>query len=291
MEAQDSAGKGSTDRNDQRRSGTRPWKIAIPFAVIAAAFYSQGRAYYEGYLDHLGISSSQFPLSTTDTYWEALKGWVLLVGKGVPAIWEAYPLYLTTVWKPLLAVVGMLSVLWLADRLGWRERLRTFVRTKQVGAKLKGSHLGLAILAMLAWMLSVPLLLMAAMLVVALFIVALVVPFDSLGHLGAQQYCETAASRVPVAHFAGDDRTSGTADKLSKARLLQCSSDFCALIRDGEAFVIPRQALQRADGVPVIPRTNNQKGSEVKKVVPQDQLCFKPGVAAASQQAHSVTLP
>jgi hypothetical protein len=282
MEGQNSADTDGTEhKDDQRKSSTKPWKIAIPFVVIAAAFYSQGRAYYEGYLDYLGISSSQFPLSTTDAYWEALMGWVLLVGKGVPAIWEAYPLYLATMWKPLLAVIVMIWLLWFADRCGWRERLRASLQTRQVGAKLKKRHLALAILAMSAWMLSVPVLLMGAMLIVALFIVALVVPFYSLGHTGAQQYCETAASRVPVAHFTGDERTAANGEKLSEARLLQCSSDFCALIREGEAFVISREALKRADGVPVVPTSSNKKTGEEKKVPLQGQLCYKPGRAEA----------
>jgi hypothetical protein len=79
----------------------------------------------------------------------------------------------------------------------------------QVGEKLKKGRFAVAILAMITWMLSVPVLLMSAMLIVALFVVALVVPFDDLGHLGAQRYCETAASSVPVAHFSVEGRTTG----------------------------------------------------------------------------------
>jgi hypothetical protein len=280
MQGQNSSDTDGTEhKDDRRKSSTKPWKIAIPSVVIVAAFYSQGRAYYEGYLDYLGISTSQFPLSTTDAYWEALMGWVVLVSKGVPAIWEAYPRYLAAIWMLLLAVILMNLPLWLADRYGLRERCRASLQAAQIGARLKKRHFGFAILAMTVWILSVPVLLMGAMFIVALFIVVLVVPFYSLGHTGAQQYCETAASRVPVAHFAGEERPAANGETSSEVRLLQCSSDFCALIREGKAFVIPREALNRADGVPIVPTSGNKKKGKVTKVPLQDQLCYKPANA------------
>jgi hypothetical protein len=269
-----------SEKNDAKAQ-IKPWRLAVPFTVIAAGFYAQGRAYYEGYLDYFGLSSSQFPVSTTDAYWEALKGWMLLVSKGVPAVWSAYPQYLKTMWQPMLAVLAMLALLWLAGRLGWRNRLRVRQQVNETKTKFSARHLALAGSAMLVWILSVPLLVMAAMFAIALFIVGLIAPFDGLGHVGAQRSCETEASRVPLVHFVGDDRLGANGKGLPPARLLQCGADFCALIRDGEAFVISRQSVQRTDGVSLMSGARDAKRNSGDKTVPSEsQLCYKPKQSA-----------
>jgi hypothetical protein len=273
MEEQCLANESHAEKEVHRgKCATKPWRLVIPFTVIAAGFYAQGRAYYEGYLSYFGISTSQFPLSTTDTYWEALKGWSIFVGKGVPAVWNAYPQYLLAVWMPLLFVVVVSMLLGLAERYGWLERMRLSSRSARVKTALKSRPLGLALLAMLTWVLAVPALVMMAMLFVALIIVAMIVPFDGLGHTGAQQYCETAAARVPVAHFV-DDSNPLAGGPAGAAHILQCSTDFCALIRAGEVFVIPRDAVKRVDGVEIMSSGATAKAKAVPK---KDQLCYKP---------------
>lgn len=258
----------------KEKRATKACRLVIPFTVIAAGFYAQGRAYYEGYLSYLGISISQFPLSTTDAYWEALKGWVVFVGKGLPAVWNAYPEYLLTMWMPILFGITVFVFFLFSEKYGWLDRLRISAHSARLKTALKSRQLGLAVMAAVVWVLSVQALVMMAMLFVALIIVTMVVPFDGLGRTGAQQYCETAAARAPVAHFVEDSHPLVSEAK-GVAHLLQCGADFCALIREGEVFVIPREALTRADGVEITPPSGAT--AKTRPVPKEQQLCYKPG--------------
>jgi hypothetical protein len=263
-------------QNTEPLNRTRPWRIAIPFTLIAAGFYAQGRAYYEGFLEYFGIASSQLPATTADTYWEALKGWVLLVGKGVPVVWDSYPQYLETVWQPLLILFGMIFVLWTANKLGLHERLRERIRSNKGKARNHSQRLTFAGGVMLIWMLSVPLILMAVMFMIALFLVVLILPFDNLGHFGAQEFCKTEAERVPLVRFLGDERAGTEGRGPATARILRCGTDFCALIRDGEAFVVPRQSIQRTDGMLLrVSQTSASKELQNKQISVEAQLCYR----------------
>ena len=62
--------------SDQKRRSISPIVTsAFVLSVLTAMFLLQGRAYREGWLGHFGIDSTQFPISTVDTYWLALHGW------------------------------------------------------------------------------------------------------------------------------------------------------------------------------------------------------------------------
>lgn len=263
-------------QNTEPPNRARPWRLAIPFTLIAAGFYAQGRAYYEGFLEYFGIAPSQLPATTADTYWEALKGWVLLVGKGVPAVWNSYPKYLETIWQPLLILFGMIFVLSMTNKLGLHERLRARIRSNKGKARNHSQRLTFAGSVMLIWMLSVPLILMAVMFMIALFLVVLILPFDNLGHFGAQEFCKTEAERVPLVHFFGDERAATESGRSTTARLLRCGTDFCALIHDGEAFVIPRQSIQRTDGMPLrVSQTSASSEPQNKQISAEAQLCYR----------------
>jgi len=107
-------------------AGFRGWQRLSSGLTVAtlltALLYVQGRAYRSGYLEALGFSESQFPITTTDALWLAFNGWLLGAVQIPGASWHAFKSQLlsTGVWLfPGLFVTLCLLVLLTPERLAY----------------------------------------------------------------------------------------------------------------------------------------------------------------------------
>lgn len=257
------------------------WWSSLPLiTLLAIIFYAQGRAFTESYLDYFGLNASQFPVTPDNAYWEALMGWAMVAGKGPDVLWHMYPQYLLAEWIPLTATV-LLPVLGLVGRKrGWWTALGKWIVRVGNARPLRWlfaraprdivRHVAYGGMPAVVLM-SIPLMLLTLTFVIALLIGVFVIPFWSLGRAEAKIECENAAENYPSVHYVSEAGTANVDKSLSTARLLQCGPEFCALIRDGEAFVIPRTAIQSVGGVPIGGNSN-----AAAKVPHDRQLCYRP---------------
>ena len=257
------------------------WWSSLPLiTLLAIIFYAQGRAFMESYLDYFGLNASQFPVTPDNAYWEALMGWAMVAGKGPDVLWHMYPQYLLAEWIPLTATV-LLPVLGLVGRKrGWWTALGKWIVRVGNTRPLRWlfaraprdivRHVAYGGMPAVVVM-SIPLMLLTLTVVIALLIGVFVIPFWSLGRAEAKIECGNAAENYPSVHYVSEASAANVDKSLSPARLLQCGSEFCALIRDGEAFVIPRTAIQSVGGVPIGSNSN-----AAAKIPHDKQLCYKP---------------
>lgn len=258
----------------------RAWKFGIPFTVVAATFYTQGRAYYEAYIRQLGLDPSQLPISTADAYWNALIGWSNLLGKGIPSIWQHYPQYLKDCWLTILVLTLFLVLFGLENKYQIVNRVRK--RNPKKDYTETNKDISLTKLGALAatWILSLPIFFMAAMFALASLVIAVVFPFDGLGREIAIEQCHYAAASFPIVHLSYDQHLIASGAGATPVRLIRCSTDFCAVIRDGESFSVPKQSLQRTDGIPIDQDASDvhktQTSNTEVKVPLEDQLCYRP---------------
>lgn len=243
------------------KESKRRWWASLPIlTLLAVVFYAQGRLFTEAYLDYFGLNSSQFPVSPDDAYWYAFMGWAMVAGKGPGAILRGYPSFLAIEWVPITICLAIPFVSLLGRRLGWWShlgswltRLRNLVGSKRRAARpskevVKHVAIGGVPALLLA---SMPLMFLALTFYLALLIAITVLPFWNLGQRQARADCRAAASSHQVVHYAGEPKQDESGKPLAPARLLQCGPEFCALVRDGESFVVPRTSIQSVLGKPI----------------------------------------
>lgn len=253
----------------------RQWSSAIMFTLSLAVFYAQGRLYHEGFLRYFGINPSQFPVSTADAYWYALNSWATLVGKGVPTIWSIYPEYLWSLRYSMALLLAALVLIWWGNKRDWWVRVRAWVLQQRAKPRGEGSGIIFAMSMTILWVLATPFFLILGMLIIALLLTTLVVPYETLGKVVASDLCQSDATNYPLVRYEGDEY----AGKAPSARLIQCGTDNCLLIRDGEAYVIRKEFVRWTGGVPLPVVRASKKAHEVPEVMhvpPQAQLCYRP---------------
>lgn len=239
----------------------RRWWASLPIlTLLAVVFYAQGRLFTEAYLDYFGLSSSQFPVSPDDAYWYAFMGWGMVAGKGPGAILRGYPRFLAIEWVPITVCLAIPFISLLGRKLGlWSRigsaltKLRNWIGLKRSAAKpakevVKHVAIGGVPALVLA---SMPLMFLVLTFYLALIIAITVLPFWNLGQRQARADCRAAASSHQVVHYTGEPKQDESGKPLAPARLLRCGPEFCALVRDGESFVVPRTAIQSVLGRPI----------------------------------------
>jgi len=265
------------------------WWSPLPLlTLLAIVFYGQGRAFTQAYLDYFGLHISQFPVSPDDAYWYAFMGLSMVAGKGPPTLLHTYPQVLRPASILTIVIVSLSLIVWAGRRCGWWsglarsiERLRNMRWLQSIWAKAPKDmvkHVAYGGIPGLMLM-SMPLMFLILTSLLAAVIAYLVIPFWMLGTAWAEEVCSSPAAASPVVHYVGNIDANIPSQTSSPARLLQCGTDFCALIRDGEAFVIARTAVQWVGGIPI-----HRPPTGDGKVRPELQLCFvpQPKKAAAS---------
>jgi hypothetical protein len=283
-----------SDIPEQGNVKSKGSKIVIPgFTILAAVLYVQGRLYHESYLQFLGINPSQFPISPVDAYWYALNALMLMIGKGVPAVLRAYPLVLKSLWGLILAGIVLTVLTWVAEKVGWIEQVKgSMARRWKVtnGEKWEPKQPSIAWVPAVSLIptLVAPFLFVLVLVVVGIIISVFALPYETLGRKEAQYECRRPASDYQLVLFSGDPNMVSAGKELATARLIQCGPDFCGLIRDGVAFVIPRTSVIRTLGSPIVfpgQRTQHTESTEVPK---EQMLCYKPAASDTSDSTNSV---
>lgn len=256
--------------------------IAIPaLTVLAAVLYVQGRLYHESYFRALGINPSQFPVAPADAYWYALNALGLIIGKGIPATWRAYPELLRNEWLAITTCLILTLLILLAQRLGWFVLLKRAIHRRRkatIAKRLKRkrpSYVWIPLLGIAPTVL-LPLLTIFGLWLIGIVIYVVALPFDLLGRKEAQYECEIPANDYQLVLFNGDENAGGNAKVFGTARLIQCGDNFCALIRDGETFVIQRSAIIRTIGMPISPPDQERHQKKATKVPKEQMLCYRP---------------
>jgi hypothetical protein len=241
----------------------------LPFTTFfVILFYAEGRAYVEGYLHYFGLNLSLFPVSADDVYWHAFTGWVKVMGNAPGMLLDRYPDFLLGVSPQIVLFLALPIVFWLGERYGWWSRLKG--RIKQARPSTRGVSAYLAAGGIPALFLAaIPLILIGAIIIPALATITLVIPFITLGKTQAQEDCMTAASNYSIVNYVDESASKEFERKVSSARLLQCNSQFCVLIRDGVAFVIPGTAVRSIEGSGLGKRLSHAPAPD------SEQLCAK----------------
>lgn len=256
------------------------WLSPIPtLTFFLAIFYGEGRAYRLGYLEYLGLDDSQFPVSTTDAYWLAFNGWAIIAGNGASTIFDHYSIYIKSLWLTVLVGILAAALGIYGRRQQWHIGFSDWWNQRLTKAKTAANPIVASAGLSLLTMAGIPFILMILTVLLATFMLVFVLPFFQLGRWEARSECEFEAARKPLVQYVGDERASVDGKSVPTARLIQCSTDFCALIRDGEAFVIPRLSVRWAGGVPIEPSVPKH-GKE--RIIPvESRLCYKPEVITA----------
>lgn len=273
----------STDKTD----GRKRWRIspiltsAFVLSILTAMFFLQGRALREGWLRHFGLESAQFPISTTDTYWLALHGWLKTAVGWFNNAWDFYLGYLPKLILPLaMLAFGMYAWEWFKAR---RDRTTAENEAEEAsepagniargwltadGWKAWATRAGVALVAAPIGLAVFPLMLFLAGLLLAALIGTAVVPFDKAGKQMASDFCER-----PVTRAARIVLTDGSGHPEWGYRI-ECNQTVCAMIRDGRVYVVPTRNVERIELPSLLnkidPKQDDESGQERLCPVPDD---------------------
>lgn len=243
--------------------------------VLTAMFFLQGRAYREGWLGRFGLENAQFPISTTDTYWLALHGWLNTAIGWFKNSWDIYFGYLAVLFLPL-ALFAFANL-----ALEWRKANKKLASDRESNEDTPPENKvqqWLAAGGRKAWIVrgvvslviapislaALPAILFVAGLLLAALIAITVVPFENVGKQAATDFCKR-----PVIHAAKIVLTEDAGHPEWGYRI-ECNPDVCAMIRDGKVYVIPARDVQRIE-LPT-PGTVSGTSSEAG----DEQLCPTP---------------
>lgn len=273
----------SNDKPGERKR----WRIspiltsAFALSVLTAMLFLQGRAYREGWLISFGLDSTQFPISTTDTYWWALHAWATTAVGWFKNAWD---IYVNSLGSAFLLVALFAFVIYAWEWLKARIKQAAASKENQEDAQPPGNavqrwlaadgwkawlaRIGIAIVITPISLAVFPFLLFLAGLLLAALIGTAVVPFQNAGKQAAAEFCKR-----PVAGAARIVLVEGSGDPDWGYRI-ECNSDVCAVVRDGKVYVVPARNIHRVE-LPS-PGTAVNKSEDAK-----DQLCPVPGDSPA----------
>lgn len=248
-------------------------------AVLTAAFYLEGRAYLRGFADYFYIDSSQMTNSTADVMWAAYRGWSNGAARVLLGFKETFWFFISQEAVTVLAIFIVGTVAAVAHRYGlwkrlwWRRAdsskasLFDRVTLAKIPAWFKRRVLFICLLA--SWtLLALPVGIFVAAFAVVVSLVFVVAPFGIVGKLDAEHYCDMPAAAVPmVVGLPEFDPRKGD------VHLLWCAVDTCAVLQEGRAATVPKQAIKKIVSAPVAWEPPSAKGEEyVHLCVNRDQL-------------------
>ena len=223
----------------------------ITIAALAWMFQMQGRTYRESYLGYFNLDSRNFPLSASDHLWLTLLGWSELSIKMFSELGDAYITILTQ-HGPLVFAI-LLASYWTGKYLLSRPRalskpaqsLKNKQPLRPLGwATTKAKEIAFAVGITVGGFWWAPAILLVGSFGFRLGFIVLFIPFDTLGKKAAVSFCskdEKALSRV---YF------SGASSETEWAYLIECNTDFCAVMRDRKVSVIPAAQFKYIDVAP-----------------------------------------
>ena len=283
--------KASRPHTRKPLSNLKVWWLTVPvLTFILAVFYGEGRLYHEAYLRRLGLNPSLFAPSTPETYWYALNSWGFTLGKIGSAFFDKYRLYLSKAWLPALIIIVMMIPAWFSKRIKrvlkiffkhWMQRVSEAAELYGIASQWRwikqrrpdSPGLFTYLASMLASLFALPLTVYLAVVVLTLLLGSFVLPWDLIGQRAADDDCQNLAIGYPLVEYAGD--RLDIPYKGPTARLIQCNADFCALIRRGETFAIPRTSVQWV-GFAVATSSTKASIDKIRKEHPERSLCYKP---------------
>lgn len=255
---------------------------AFLLTMLTAMFLLQGRAYREGWLGRFGLDSIQFPISTADTYWLALHGWLDTALGWFNNSWSIYTSYLPKLMLPLaIFAFVVLAWVWWTDNRNQRDgeargdadddtastrqqRVRQWVAAS--GWRAWGARALLSLLVSPVSLGVFPLLLFGAGLWLIFLVVLVVVPFEDAGKQAARDFCRQDSSRIARVVLREQHAPQW-------GYRIECNTTVCAVIRDGRVFIVPVGDVARIELPPL-----DQAGKQKASVPVAQQLC--PAVAA-----------
>lgn len=225
----------------------------VVIAFVAWVFQMQGMTYRAAYLRYFGLDYNDFPASTVDLQWLALHGWMRISVRWLEGVGAAM---LKVMLNPGIAVFVILLFVFWAFLFFWRYRfsLRS-VFSERLSSRLDSFPAGIfwlgrrckEVLIVAAGVVfacsAVPVLLSIVLLASVLIVLWLIVPFENVGRDAAQEVCASGLQSLNRLHLSGESGVSG------EVRQLECSTERCAVIHDGELWVIPRDLVVAAEVV------------------------------------------
>lgn len=204
-------------------------------------FYLQGRSYQRGYLDYFHIDSTQMNISTADAMWYAYKGWSNGAARILLAYRKIFIDFLNQSWPAVLIALVLGIIYIIIIHTGVHKRLSIRSDNRHISLTMPISFFGriaLLIATTIAYILTIPLTIIIAAMLVVLPLVVAIEPFASIGSMDAAQYCETPKSRIPtISHLAGFDENKGVIYQL------WCDTDTCAVLQGNIPYVVSKLAI------------------------------------------------
>jgi hypothetical protein len=204
-------------------------------------------------------------ISTADAMWYAYQGW----SNGAARILIAYKTifidFLNQSWPAVLTALALGVIFIILIHTGVHKRLNIRSDNKPISLSIPTSLFGriaLLVVTTAAYILTIPLTIIIAAMLVVLPLVVTIEPFASIGSMDAAQYCEKPKASVPtIPHLAGFDENKGVIYQL------WCDADTCAVLQGNTPYVVSKIAIP----VTVSPAMSYSPPKD--KIKEADKLC------------------
>ncbi|MGY2326310.1 hypothetical protein ACW9I4_02725 [Pseudomonas sp. SDT2931_S440] len=204
--------------------------LYLMIAASAPLFYMAGKVYHEGYLAFFSLKPSMFPMDIYETFSTATMALIY----AILGVFKSISEFLDIKYKALFIIFIALFL----GVLLFRYAVRTLSK------KIDSWHPSAAwsprlvfwieeICKCLAWVVLPFYCLLVVMLFVAVLLVLMLAPFESVGWKQAEEDLRKEFVRSPVVRVATPEA------EYRSYRIMECSSSFCALYRRGEVITLP----------------------------------------------------
>lgn len=227
----------------------------LALAIAAPIFYLNGRAYHDGYLSYLKLESSMFPLQATDVVGASAVAWFRVISnlfaEGLNGLGKNWLLY-------LILFVGLTFIFGITHHLTSKPSKKEPAETKPRSNSEHSFFKSLRTTAFAIFLVvySIFTCLFAITAILALFIS----PFHAVGAQVAQEHLEKEFSDSPTIRLKAPKYHPQEVNEgqYLDFRLIQCSTNFCALYRAGRTFTVPVKTIDWAISDPItVPKNNS----------------------------------
>lgn len=222
--------------------------LATALGLLSPVFYLNGRAFRYGYLGYLHLEPSMFPTDVPDTLTYAAFAWM----GGLTSVLDAVKKTVVAHW----IAVGVMPVAALAlfaaavHFIGaWARRRRASTAGEDAGTRKLHPAARRAALAVFKIYFSFYAT-YTLLLVIAAALLLFVAPFAKVGESAATRDAEMGFKFAPSIAIADPQGTPQV------MRIVQCSTQFCALYADHAVVTVPAAAIKWASS----PRIGAEKG-------------------------------
>lgn len=211
--------------------------VTLLLALATAVSYLNGRAYHDGYMSYLNLSTSMFPLQGTDAAALSAVAWL----NAIVAYLKGFEAWSVGTWLEVAGVlIAFVLIIGSIHHFGGGNRQKKIEK----GRGDSRSWIATILRSGLAVLLGIYVFIFL-LLIFAFLLATFISPFFSVGREQAEKDLRAEFKDSPIVMM-----TDPLGKVAQEYKIIECSTLFCALYREGKVYTVPASKVEWAVSIP-----------------------------------------